>query len=133
MKQLLTIPLLLAVSTPVMARDYVQGGGTQQTQCYENVYREEYVPGTRGNPGYVRRFNERVEVPCRDQGYRGGVVPERYTNSNVDNNSCVEGSILGGIAGAALGGALSRDEGLFIGIPAGILGGALIGCQLDGG
>ena len=51
----------------------------------------------------------------------------------VDDNSCLEGSILGGIAGAAGGAALSRDEGMFIGIPLGIVGGALIGCQIDGG
>ena len=134
MKSLLLIPLLMIGSMPSMARDYSQGGGTRQTQCYENVYREEYVPGTRGNPGYVRRHNERVEVPCRDQGYSGGVVPQQYTESqNVDDNSCIEGSILGGIAGAALGASLSRDEGMFIGIPAGIVGGALVGCQLDGG
>jgi hypothetical protein len=32
--------------------------------CTEVVYREEYVPGNRWNPGYVRTWRERVRVPC---------------------------------------------------------------------
>ena len=122
MKHIL-IPLLLVGTLPAKA-DFIQPGGTQQTSCYRNVYREEYVPGNRNNPGYVRRFNDRVRVPCNSS---------HTTAHGIDNNSCIEGSILGGITGAAAGAALSRDEGLFIGIPLGIVGGALIGCQLDGG
>jgi uncharacterized protein YcfJ len=50
-----------------------------------------------------------------------------------DDNSCIEGSILGGIAGGGLGAALSRKEGRLWAIPTGIVGGALLGCQVDGG
>ena len=32
--------------------------------CRRRVYREEYVPGDRWNPGYVRRWSEVVRVPC---------------------------------------------------------------------
>ena len=32
--------------------------------CTEVVYREEYVPGNRWRPGYVRHWQERVRVPC---------------------------------------------------------------------
>ena len=52
---------------------------------------------------------------------------------DVDNNSCVEGSILGGIAGGGLGAALSRDAGRLWAIPLGVVGGAMAGCQVDGG
>ena len=59
---------------------------------------------------------------------------EQHPNvGNVDNNSCIEGSILGGIAGGGLGAALSRKEGRLWAIPTGIVGGALLGCQVDGG
>ena len=126
MKQLL-IPLLLLGTLPAYARDYSQPGGTQQTSCYETIYREEYVPGTKNNPGYVRHYSERVSVPCEESQTNQTYQPQG------DDNSCVEGSVLGGIAGAAAGAALSRDEGMFIGIPLGIVGGALVGCQLDGG
>ena len=128
MKYLL-IPLLLLATLPVQARDYSESGGTRQTSCFKRVYREKYVPGTRNNPGYVRRYTEKVRVPCnrnRPQQYHGH-------GGHVDDNSCIEGAILGGIAGGALGAGLSRDEGNLIGIPLGIVGGALVGCQVDGG
>lgn len=127
MKQLL-IPLALLVASPVYAGDYHRPGGTQQTTCYETVYREEYVPGTASQPGYVRSYSEEVATDCdhNHPPFRDQVIRE-------DNNDCRQGAVLGGIAGAALGAGLSRDEGNLIGIPLGIVGGALVGCQLDGG
>ena len=121
------IPLLLLATLPVQAGDYSQSGGTRQTTCIKRVYREEYVPGTRSRPGYVRRYTERVKVPC------GGRRTYYHPQPSVDDNSCIEGAVLGGIAGGALGAGLSRDEGNLIGIPLGIVGGALVGCQIDGG
>ena len=128
MKQLILIPLLMVFGSPVMA-DYRQGGGTQQTNCYETVYREEYIPGTRGNPGRVRTWNERVEVPCENTSYYNG----GSSYYEEDDNSCLEGSIIGGIAGGAAGGTLSTQENWIWSIPTGIIGGALVGCQIDGG
>jgi len=32
--------------------------------CTERVYYEEYVPGNRWRPGYVRTWSELVTVPC---------------------------------------------------------------------
>ena len=45
-----------------------------------------------------------------------------------DENSCVKGSILGGIAGGGLGAALSRKEGRLWAIPLGIVTGSMLGC-----
>ena len=133
-KSFLAIPLVFVMSTPALA-DIYRPGGTSQTTCYRYEYREEYVPGTRNTPGYVKRYNERVRVPCNYGGNHGsrpyhGDDTSTYT---PDDNSCVEGAILGGIAGGALGAGLSRNEGNLIGIPLGIVGGALVGCQVDGG
>ena len=134
MKQaLLAIPLItLSAFAPVAnAEQWSQSGGTEQRICYKEVYREEYTPGTRNNPGYVRRWTDKVRTPCRYRdGYDG---PQHTFGESFDDNSCIEGSVLGGIAGGALGAGLSRDEGNLIGIPLGIVGGALIGCQIDGG
>ena len=144
MKQLL-IPLALLVTMPVQAGDYNRPGGTQQTRCYENVYREEYIPGTRNNPGRVRRYSDRVRVPCDGQEVTRGeyntarpahpMAPGPVSGGyhGPDDNSCIEGSVLGGIVGGAIGAGLSRDEGMIVGIPLGIVGGALVGCQIDGG
>ena len=127
MKQLL-IPLALLIASPVYAGDYTVHGGTRQTTCYETVYLEEYVPGTAERPGYVRSYSEEVATDC------GTSEPPFYDEVvREDNNDCRQGAVLGGIAGAALGAGLSRDEGNLIGIPLGIVGGAIVGCQLDGG
>ncbi len=130
MKQLLLIPLLLVFGSPAMA-DYQQGGGTQQTSCYETVYREEYIPGTRDNPGRVRRWNERVQVPC--EWDRPHSTQSNHNDGPVDDNSCIEGAIIGGIAGGGAGAALSRGDGRWWAIPLGVVGGSMVGCQIDGG
>ena len=140
--------MLLAVGSPAFA-DYSHSGGTKQTKCYKTVYREEYVPGTRSNPGYVRRWTEKKRVPCKNRrrGHRGS-HQHTHTNHNhghhgnghhvrkprhVDDNSCIEGAVLGGIAGGGAGAALSRGDGRWWAIPLGIVGGSMVGCQIDGG
>ena len=130
MKQLLILPLLLVSTSPAFARVYSPG---YSNQCFEQVYREEYTPGTRNNPGRVTRYTETIEVPCHDGGYGGGIVPEQHTRGSYNENSCFEGSILGGIAGGAIGGAAARQENWIWSIPAGVVGGAMLGCQIDGG
>ena len=137
MKHLLLVPLLLIGTMPAMAR---QGQSGYSNQCFEEVYREEYIPGTVNSPGRVRRWTEQKEVPCggsvrtyHDDGYRGGMVPPRHTQSHYDDNSCIEGSIIGGIAGGAIGGTAATQENWIWSIPTGIIGGALVGCQIDGG
>ena len=137
---------LMVPALPAQA-GYSRGGGVRQRECFKEIYREEYIPGTRDKPGRVRRWTETKKVPCNsNRGRRNGLRlgPEYVVDGNrgvsgngwqppMDDNSCAEGSILGGIAGAAAGAALSRDEGRWIGIPLGIVGGSMIGCQIDGG
>ena len=138
MKRAIALAMLLAVGSPAFA-DYSQSGGTKQTKCYKTVYREEYVPGTRSNPGYVRRWTEKKMVPCKNRrrGHRGSHQHHHHqTNHNhgrVDDNSCIEGAVLGGIAGGGAGAALSRGDGRWWAIPLGIVGGSMVGCQIDGG
>ena len=129
----------LFLSTPAFA-----GGprvGHRQTHfeeyCYKNV--EKYIPGYYNEfgqyvGGYVKNRRERVRcgrhyVPQTSPRYE-----EEYPNTgNVDNNSCIEGSILGGIAGGGIGAAASRGDGRWWAIPLGIVGGSMVGCQIDGG
>ena len=108
-----------------------QGGYAREEKCYRNEYREEYVPGTSKSPVYVSSYRDRVEVPCNNRVYRRDDAPQKQ--HQTDDNSCIEGSILGGIAGGGLGAAASRGDGRLWAIPIGIVGGALVGCQVDGG
>ena len=139
MKALLLVPLLLFGVLPVEARQQQAGFSNQ---CFDRVYREEYIPGTRRNPGRVKTWTETVEVPC-DGGdvtyidpvrrYGTGRDHGRRRVSRIDNNSCVEGSLIGGLAGGALGGTLATKDNWIWSIPAGVIGGAMVGCQVDGG
>ena len=122
MKKILTLAVLGAVTLNVPVLAYSRHGYSEQ--CFRQVYREEYIPGTRRRPGRVRRWTENVEVPCRyPRPHRHGYHPRpeprhrpRY-QENTDNNSCLEGAILGGIGGGAAGAALSRGDGWHTAFP----------------
>jgi len=142
MKLALAALLIAASAMPAEAkpgRYSSRPGYAEEEKCFRKEYREEYVPGTSKNPGYVKKYHKRVKVPCERPRFMPQTTPhyhyeEQHPNvGNVDNNSCIEGSILGGIAGGGLGAALSRKEGRLWAIPTGIVGGALLGCQVDGG
>ena len=63
MKLLLITALALGTSIPTRAGEYQAGYSTSRV-CTRMEYREEYVPGTEDNPGYVRSWQETVEFPC---------------------------------------------------------------------
>ena len=107
----------------------VRRAGVNERTCYKDVYRERYVPGTASRPGHVRRWSERKEIPCR-----GAARPRRRpTRRDYDDNNCIGGTIVGGIAGGTIGAIASQDEGRLWAIPLGAVTGGLIGCQVDGG
>ena len=143
MKLLATLLLIGATSAPAFAGPATgyrsRGGYAEQEKCYRREYREEYIPGTMKNPGYVRRYNKKVRVPCERPQFIPQSTPdyryeERYPNmGHVDNNSCKEGTVAGGLLGGALGGVLSKKDNWIWAIPTGIVAGSMIGCQVDGG
>ena len=106
--------------------------------CYKYV--EKYVPGYynahgRYVGGYVKSRKEKV--PCwsinRPSYPRHYEDPAPNVGGGVDDNSCVEGAVLGGILGGGAGAAASRGDGRWWAIPLGIVGGSMVGCQIDGG
>ena len=103
---------------------FLQVGATtpKSVTCTRTEYREEYIPGTKSNPGYVKSYEIDVEIPC------GGEKAQK-----VDTNDCSEGSVIGGLLGAGIALSSSRGKDRFWAVPAGGTAGALIGCQVDGG
>ena len=135
--------LLLLTSTPSLAevndRSFQSGYSTER-KCFKTEYREEYIPGTEDNPGYVKSWKDTVEVPCEDSnvGWRRHTPSERpYYRRHVtvyeDTNDCSDGTAAGAILGGGLGAVLSRGEGRWWAIPTGVVTGAMLGCQIDGG
>ena len=142
MKLALAALILFASAMPAEAkpgRYSSNRGWAEEEKCFKNEYREEYIPGTSKRPGRVKTYRNRVQVPCRGGRYVPNYAPhpryeEQYPNlGRHDDNSCIEGSILGGIAGGGAGAALSRKDGRLWAIPLGIVTGSMLGCQVDGG
>ncbi len=90
--------------------------------CTRTEYREEYIPGTKSNPGFVKSYEVDVEIPC------GGTNAEKIVDED-----CTDGKIAGALLGGGIGGAISRKEGRWWAVPLGAVTGAAIGCQVDGG
>ena len=91
--------------------------------CTRTEYREEYIPGTKSNPGYVKSYEIDIVIPCE------GVTQAE----KIDNNDCSQGSFIGSLIGAGIALSSSRGKDRFWAVPAGGTAGALIGCQVDGG
>ena len=127
------LAVLLAL-TPVsaFAGEYQQGYSASRT-CFKTEYREEYVPGDLDNPGYVKSWNETLEVPCRDRRTYSGPTFHQHTTVEYDTNDCSEGTLAGGLLGGGLATSISRGKDRWWAIPLGVVGGAMIGCDIDGG
>ena len=131
----------LMAFTPVSAlagseHSYQEGYSSSET-CYRSEYREEYVPGTENNPGYVKSWKETIEFPCSRTNVTS--TPSNTTRTRVydeyevDENDCSEGSVAGALIGGGLAGFGSRGKGRWWAIPSGAVLGSMIGCQIDGG
>ena len=122
----------LIALTPVSANadDVIQWETTSKT-CYRETYREEYTPGTREDPGFIRTFNELIEIPCRSK--ISDPIIKRETVVEYDDNDCTDGKVAGAVLGGGLGAAISRGEGRWWAIPLGAVVGSKIGCDAAGG
>ena len=125
---------LLALTPVSASAEYVdsRSGYAHTQKCYRSEYREEYIPGSEDNPGYVKSWKETIEYPCNtpDRGTRRQVIERQY---EVDDNDCTDGKVAGAILGGGVGAALSREEGRWWAIPLGVVTGSAIGCDIDGG
>ena len=128
--KLLLASLIALTPVSASADDVIQWETTSKT-CYRETYREEYVPGTREDPGFIRTFSELIEVPCRSK--ISDPVIRRETVVEYDDNDCTDGKVAGALLGGAAGAAMSRDDGRWWAIPLGAVVGSKIGCDAAGG
>ena len=144
MKIALAALVALSACTPAVAGES-QAGWSHERTCFKSEYREEYIPGTENDPGYVKSWKETVEVPCEDAptytdphpdvGRRSSGTYRRHVTvyEDVDTNDCSDGTVVGGLLGGGLAGFGSRGKDRWWAIPTGIVGGAMLGCAVDGG
>ena len=138
---LLALTPVSALASPVYSDS--QPGYSNQRSCFKTEYREEYIPGTEDNPGYVKSWKDTIEVPCDDHPNVGWerTYPRssdrpyyrRHVTVYEDTNDCSDGKIAGGLLGGGLGAAVSRGDGRWWAIPLGVVAGSAIGCDAAGG
>lgn len=126
----------LSACTPAVAGEY-QEGYSSSSKCYRSEYREEYIPGTENNPGYVKAWKETIEYPCSRENIvstpSNTTRTRVYDEYEVDTNDCSDGSVAGAILGGGLAGFGSRGKDRWWAIPSGAILGSMIGCEIDGG
>ena len=134
MKIALATIIALSACTPAIADEYQPGYSSSRT-CYREEYREEYVPGTSNDPGYVRSWQETIEYPCRRTNITR--TPENTTRTRryeeYDENDCSDGTIAGALLGGGLAGCGSRGKDRWWAIHSGGFVGGIFGCEIDGG
>ena len=142
MKIALAALVALSACTPAVAGES-QAGWSHERTCFKSEYREEYIPGTETDPGYVRSWKETLEVPCETAPTYGtdphpNVGSRTYRRhvtvyEDVDTNDCSDGTVAGALLGGGLAGFGSRGKDRWWAIPSGVIGGAMLGCAVDGG
>ena len=60
-----------------------QRGYTTQRTCYKEIYKEEYVAGTRSSKGYVKSYLDKVEVPCSSLSWNPPVRKYRHHHNHI--------------------------------------------------
>ncbi len=120
----------------VRLADYNQQEGySETTTCFKEQYREEYVPGTKDSPGYIKSWTDTIEYPCRRTKVRRTPdnINRTRTYEEYDTNDCSDGKIAGALLGGGAAAAMSRGDGRWWAIPLGAVVGGTIGCDIDGG
>ena len=94
----------------------VNSSTPKSVTCTRTEYREEYIPGTKSSPGYVRNYEIDVEIPC------GG----------AKEDDCTDGKIVEHYLEVELV-VLCQKRRSLVGCTFSAVTGAAIGCQVDGG
>lgn len=129
---LAAIVVATSVSVPVEAghRSHYYRDEICTKTIYEEVYRP---PRSLGNPsphGQIHSESYDVEVPCKRRRYYDSYPRPQH---RPDTNDCSDGTVIGGLLGGLGAAAISENDALIWSIPLGVVGGAMTGCQIDGG
>ena len=124
-----------ASQRPGYSPSYSQEGYSETTTCFKEQYREEYVPGTKNSPGYIKSWTDTIEYPCKRTKVRRTPdnINRTRTYEEYDTNDCSDGKIAGALLGGGAAAAMSRGDGRWWAIPLGAVVGGTIGCDIDGG
>ena len=113
---------------------YPQGAPSQTSHYADRTpvhLAHAYYPSYQAAAGPTIINNDRSYRPQQQQ------PPQAYESRESvvqgDGNSCASGTVLGALAGGAAGAGLASGNDLYWSIPLGMIGGSMVGCQLNGG
>tara|TARA_Y100001968_G_scaffold105930_1_gene95793 strand:+ start:190 stop:702 length:513 start_codon:yes stop_codon:yes gene_type:complete len=137
--------LLLLTSGPVNAHIYQPEYKTQRV-CFKEIYREQYVAGTRASKGFVKSYLDRVQVPCNQKTkvhhhyhhhrptyiysqtrFKQPLRTYKNFRSTKSLRSCNSSITTGGLIGGGLAAALSKQDAYAWAIPLGAVVGMGVG------
>ena len=81
----LVLSSILLFPIAVMADDeyhHKKGYLTQQT-CYQEIYREKYIPGTRSSIGFVMSYLDTVKIPCSSLSWHPPARKHRHHHNHA--------------------------------------------------
>ena len=138
--------MLLSPMTAIADGYNHQWGYTTQRTCYKELYREEYVVGTKSSKGYVTSHLDKVEIPCSSLSWNPPIRKYLHHNNHVhyfphthrryyrpthqqvlfsrsyrtSGGSCSSGNATtGGLLGGGLAAAISKKDAYAWSIPLG--------------
>ena len=107
-------------------------GYAYEEKCFRYEYREDYIPGNSTSPGYVKSYQEKVSIACKNQNNalnhseENNVHKIEYVNY-VSQKNCSGSTTLGGLIGGGIAASLSHEDAYSWSIPLGAVLGAGIG------
>ena len=107
-------------------------GYAYEEKCFRYEYREDYIPGNSSSPGYVKSYQEKVAIPCKNQ-YKVLNHNKDYKPINIEyfnymsQKNCNTSTTLGGLIGGGIAASLSNKDAYAWTIPLGAVLGAGLG------
>ena len=140
----------------VIKKNILPNGNVKKTTTYINLCKRTRVVKTMSGAVIKKKVKKNVECPPaslynQKKIFSNHKSPVKSVNhvhyypspkvshpiapapKVIDDNSCKEGSIIGGLLGAGITMSATRGKDRWWAVPAGGTAGALIGCQIDGG
>ena len=66
------LTILFIFALPINAHDY-HSSYRENKKCYGKLY-IKYIPGSISNPGYLRKWQETIKIPCPQQDIKTSKV-----------------------------------------------------------
>ena len=111
------ISLLFLLDSPVRAHEssfYLY----EKDECFRTIYKEKYIPGDSHNRGYVRSWEENLNITCSNNQIRKTADIE---NNNLKVKTKKFNKTLGALVGGGVAASLSAVDAYSWSIPLGLL------------